>query len=58
MTHYISGPDDLAVQVNQQIQSQVPTQIAEKLSIQFDSISVFALKNLLFPSNNYISFSS
>ncbi|MCC2683048.1 MAG: hypothetical protein K0S36_2612 [Nitrosospira multiformis] len=53
-----SGSDDLKAQVNQQIQSQVPTQIAEKLSIQFDSISVFALKNLLFPSNNYISFSS
>ena len=53
-----SGSDDLKAQVNQQIQSQVPAQIAEKLSIQFDSISVFALKNLLFPSNNYISFSS
>jgi hypothetical protein len=53
-----SGSDDLAAQVNQQIQSQVPNQIAQKLSLQFESISVFALKNLLFPSNDYITFSS
>lgn len=51
-----SGSDDLAAQVNQQIQSQVPQQIKEKLSLHFDAVSVFALKNLLFPSNNYIQF--
>ncbi|HEU4854072.1 MAG TPA: hypothetical protein VFS89_02155 [Nitrosospira sp.] len=53
-----SGSDDLAAQVNQQIQSQVPPQIVQKLSIQFEAVSVFALKNLLFPANNYITFSS
>ncbi len=53
-----SSSDDLQAQVNQQIQSQIPDQIAGKLSIQFSAISVFALKNLLFPADNYISFSS
>jgi hypothetical protein len=53
-----SGSDNLAAQVNQQIQSQVPQQIKQKLSIQFEAVSVFALKNLLFPANNYITFSS
>jgi hypothetical protein len=53
-----SDSDDLAAQVNQQIQSQVPQQIVQKLSIQFEAVSVFALKNLLFPANNYITFSS
>jgi hypothetical protein len=52
------GSDDLEAQVNQQVQAQIPAQIAEKLSIQFSAISVFALKNLLFPANNYISFSA
>ena len=53
-----SGSDDLKAQVNQQIRNQVPNQIASKLSFNFEAISVFALKNLLFPSNNYINFSS
>lgn len=53
-----SGSDDLEAQVNQQIQKQVPQQIANKLSFSFTPVSVFALKNLLFPANNYITFSS
>lgn len=53
-----SGSDDLEAQVNQQIQAQIPSQIANKLSFSFEPISVFALKNLLFPSNNYINFKS
>ena len=53
-----SGSDDLEAQVNQQIRDQVPKQIADKLSIQFDAVSVFALKNLLFPAGNYITFSA
>ncbi len=53
-----SDSDNLKAKVNQQIQSQVPQQIAGKLSFQFESISVFALKNLLFPANNYITFST
>ncbi|NET87949.1 MAG: hypothetical protein F6K45_07620 [Kamptonema sp. SIO1D9] len=53
-----SGSDDLEAQVNQQIRDQIPNQIASNLSFSFNAISVFALKNLLFPSNNYINFSS
>jgi hypothetical protein len=52
-----SGSDDLKAQVNQKIQNQIPNQIASNLSIQFGAISVFALENLLFPNNNYITFS-
>ncbi|XHR80567.1 MAG: hypothetical protein ACFKPT_20160 [Gloeotrichia echinulata GP01] len=52
------GSDDLQAQLNQQIQSQVPEQIKNQLNVSFKSISVFALKNLLFPSNDYIKFSS
>lgn len=53
-----SGSDDLKSQVNQRINSQIPPQIEKKLSISFEAVSVFALKNLLFPSGNYITFSS
>lgn len=51
-----SGSDDLKAQVNQQIKSQVPNQIVKQLNVSFEPISVFALKNLLFPSKNYIQF--
>ncbi|AZE51336.1 hypothetical protein C4K04_5698 [Pseudomonas chlororaphis] len=51
-----SGSDDLEAQVNQRIKDQIPPQIKRKLSIKFDAISVFALKNLLFPNDNYITF--
>lgn len=50
------GSDDLDAEVNRQIRAQLPGQIAQKLSLEFGAISVFALKNLLFPSNNYIVF--
>lgn len=53
-----SGSDDLKSQVNQRINSQIPPQIEKKLSISFEAVSIFALKNLLFPSGNYITFSS
>lgn len=53
-----SGTSDLSAQVNQQIQNQVPSQISGNLSIQFGAVSVFALKNLLFPADNYIGFES
>lgn len=52
-----SSSDDLTAQVNQQIRDQIPNQIASKLLFNFEAISLFALKNLLFPSNNYIDFS-
>lgn len=52
-----SGSDDLQAQVNQQIKSQVPGQIVKQLDVSFDPISLFALKNLLFPNDNFIKFS-
>jgi hypothetical protein len=51
-----SGSDNLAAQVNQRIRDQVPPQIERNLKFNFNAISVFALKNLLFPANNYILF--
>lgn len=48
--------DDLAAQVNQKVRDQIPDQIKSQLEMQFDPISMFALKNLLFPSNNVIEF--
>ena len=61
VTGHLSGggpcnSDDLQALVNQRINAQVPSQIAAKLSFPFQAISVFALENLLFPADNYISF--
>ncbi len=53
-----SNSDDLEARVNQLVQQQLPPQIASKLSINFKRISIFALKNLLFPEKNFIDFSS
>lgn len=52
------GSDDAEALVNQQIAEQVPPQIVAQLNVSFEPISIFALKNLLFPSKNYINFSS
>ncbi|BFT30213.1 hypothetical protein D210916BOD24_13890 [Alteromonas sp. D210916BOD_24] len=52
-----SGSDDLQAKVNQQVKSQVAPKVEEQLNVSFDSVSLFAIKNLLFPSNNYINFS-
>jgi hypothetical protein len=52
-----SSSDDFQAQVNQEIRNQIPNQIAREISFNFEAISLFALKNLLFPSNNYIDFS-
>ncbi len=49
------GGDNLESRVNAELQKKVPDRISEKINVKFDSISVFALKNLLFPSNNYIN---
>jgi hypothetical protein len=46
--------DDLEAQFNQQLRKQIPNQVKNQVDADFDPISVFALKNLLFPSNNYI----
>jgi len=48
------GCDDIDAQINSQLRAVLPQLIASKLNVSFDSISVFALKNLLFPSKNYI----
>lgn len=40
-----------------QLRSQLPGAIAQALQVQFSDISLFALKNLLFPANNIIHFS-
>lgn len=53
-----SGSDDLNAQVNKQCRDQLPEQVMRNLSFSFDPISVFALKNLLFPEKNYITFSA
>ncbi|MEO1005539.1 MAG: hypothetical protein AAFW67_06730 [Cyanobacteria bacterium J06638_38] len=53
-----SDSDNFEALLNQQIDAQIPDEIASKLVFDFEAISVFALKNLLFPSNNYINFES
>jgi len=52
------GSDDLQAQVNKLLQALIPGQITNKLNVNFNSVSVFALENLLFPSNNYINLQS
>ncbi|BAU27774.1 MAC/Perforin domain-containing protein [Aneurinibacillus soli] len=49
------GSDDLQAQVNQALKDQIPGQVADKINVDFEPVSVFALKNLLFPSKNYIN---
>jgi hypothetical protein len=52
------GSDDLQSKVNKQLKDHLPGQITGKINVNFNSVSVFALKNLLFPSNNYIDLSA
>lgn len=52
------GSDDLQSKVNKQLKDHLPGQITGKINVSFNSVSVFALKNLLFPSNNYIDLSA
>lgn len=49
-----SGCDDLEARVNTQLKAQVPDQVKRQMDIAFDPVSVFALKNLLFPVKNYL----
>ncbi|TCW87380.1 hypothetical protein C5O80_05565 [Burkholderia sp. SRS-46] len=51
-----SGSDDLEAKVNQQVKAQVPEQIVAQLNVSFTSVSLFAIKNLLFPAHDYITF--
>ena len=48
------GCDDLQAQLNREIAKQFPPQLVNQYNISFTSVSLFALKNLLFPSDNYI----
>jgi hypothetical protein len=52
------GSDDLQSQVNKQIQASLPNQVTSKINVSFKDVSVFALKNLLFPSKNYLNLQS
>ena len=49
------GCDDLQARLNSEIKKQIPSQMVNQLSVSFGPVSLFALKNLLFPSKNYIS---
>ena len=52
------GSDDLQAQVNKQLQATLPNQVTSKINVSFKDVSVFALKNLLFPSKNYLNLQS
>jgi hypothetical protein len=52
------GSDDLQSQVNKQLQGSLPSQVKSKINVTFKDVSVFALKNLLFPSKNYLNLQS
>jgi hypothetical protein len=52
------GSDDLQSQVNKQLQGSLPSQVTSKINVSFKDVSVFALKNLLFPSKNYLNLQS
>jgi hypothetical protein len=51
------GCDDLQARLNSQIRNQIPGQLVKQLSVTFSPVSLFALKNLLFPSKDYIALS-
>ena len=46
--------DDLQSKVKRELEKKLPKQINEKTKMNIENISVFALKNLLFPSKNFI----
>jgi hypothetical protein len=48
------GTDDVESLPNRLMAEQLPGQFKEKMDVSFNGVSVFALKNLLFPSKNYI----
>jgi hypothetical protein len=52
------GSDDLQAKVNQQLKANLPAQVTSKINVSFKDVSVFALKNLLFPSKNYLDLQS
>ncbi|XP_054712093.1 uncharacterized protein LOC129221599 [Uloborus diversus] len=51
------GEDDAGAKINKILQHQVPPKIVLYLDkISFAPVSLFAIKNLLFPKDNYINF--
>jgi hypothetical protein len=49
------GSRDLQAKVNNEMKPQLDDQLTKNLDVNFSGVSVFALKNLLFPANNYIN---
>ncbi|XZF15043.1 MAC/perforin domain-containing protein [Chitinophagaceae bacterium MMS25-I14] len=52
------GCDNMQNTLNRAIRDQVPGQVTSMLNVSFNPISVFALQNLLFPSDAVIKFKS
>lgn len=48
---------DIQAEFNRQLKEQVPEQIKTNMNMDFDEISLFAIKNLLFVDDDYITFS-
>ncbi|QPF87508.1 hypothetical protein IC762_14985 [Bradyrhizobium genosp. L] len=49
-----SNCDNIQAIFNRNVNEQLPPQVKAKLNVGFAPISIFALKNLLFPTKNYI----
>jgi hypothetical protein len=49
-----SNCDNLEALFNQNLKNQLPPQVRQQVDVGFAPISIFALKNLLFPTKNYI----
>jgi hypothetical protein len=49
-----SSSNDIKERVNDVVNAQVPEKVRQQLQFDIDAISVFALKNLLFPQGDYI----
>lgn len=48
--------DDIQAEFNKQLKNQIPDKVKQNMNIEFDEISLFALKNLLFVEDDYITF--
>jgi hypothetical protein len=49
-----SNCDNIQAIFNRNVKEQLPPQVKKQLDVGFAPISIFALKNLLFPTKNYI----
>ncbi|MDE6635987.1 MAG: hypothetical protein K2K09_05200, partial [Lachnospiraceae bacterium] len=48
--------DDIQAEFNQQLRAQLPEKLRTNMNMDFDDISLFAVKNLLFVDDDYITF--